>query len=95
MPTQWNKSNKVIVSRQEIANFNRSRPQSLFRDTRTYWFEFDSEGELIDTDCPEQDYVSESEIAGDCAAWLFDGIIANWMEEFFKQDLQTNSAVVY
>ncbi len=56
MPTIWNEtSRKVIVSRDEVANFNSRWPCSELRDSRAYWFEFDSDGDLIDTDVPEQD----------------------------------------
>lgn len=50
----WNNSRKVIVSRDEVNEFNRAWPCSTLRD-RSYWFEFDSNGDLVDTDVPEQD----------------------------------------
>ena len=45
---------KVIVSREEVAEFRRSFPCSGLRD-RSYWFEFDASGDLVDVDVPEQD----------------------------------------
>lgn len=46
--------NKVIVSRAEVDAFNARWPCSELRD-RSYWFEFESNGDLVDTDVPEQD----------------------------------------
>lgn len=50
---------KVIVSRDEVASFNRGWPGSTLRATRAYWFDFDSgyttDPDLVDTDVPEQD----------------------------------------
>jgi hypothetical protein len=45
---------KVRFSREEVAKFNASWPCSPLRD-RSYWFEFAANGDLIDTDVPEQD----------------------------------------
>ena len=45
---------KVIVSREEVARFILSFPCSGLRP-RSYWFEFDENGDLIDTDVPEHD----------------------------------------
>jgi hypothetical protein len=53
MPTIQNR--KVIFSRQEIALFNAQWPCSELRSSRAYWFEFDHQGDLVDTDVPEQD----------------------------------------
>ena len=41
--------NKVIVSRDEVASFNRGWPCSTLRETRDYWFDFDNSGDLVDT----------------------------------------------
>ena len=46
--------NKVIVPREEVAEFRTRFPCSGLRD-RSYWFEFDSRGDLVDTDIPHQD----------------------------------------
>lgn len=79
MPTIWNTgSRKVIVSRDEVANFNRRWPCSELRD-RSYWFEFDANRDLVDTDVPEQDDGSAaSAMADDCRAYLFDAIAPEW-----------------
>ena len=45
---------KVIVSRDEVNAFRATWPCCELRD-RSYWFEFDENGDLIDTDVPEQD----------------------------------------
>ncbi len=70
---------KAIVSRVEVAAFNRIFPCSTLRDTRAYWFEFDEDGDLIDTDCPEQDDgPAASAMANDCKAFVFDDEIPSW-----------------
>lgn len=76
----WNgDSRKVIVSRDDIAAFNRQWPCSTLRDTRHYWFEFDANGDLIDTDCPESDDgPAATALADDCRAFLFDGEMPDW-----------------
>jgi len=82
MPTIWNEtSRKVIVSREEVANFNRRWPCSELRDTRAYWFEFDADGDLVDVDVPEQDDGSAAvAMADDCKAFLFNGTEPEWAE---------------
>ena len=80
MPTLFSANrNKVIVSRAEVEDFNRSWPCSELRSTRSYWFEFDADGDLIDTDVPEQDDGSAaSAMAEDCKAFLFDDETPRW-----------------
>lgn len=63
---------KVFVSKEEVAKFNRIFPGSKLRDTRSYWFEFDSQRQLVDTDVPEQDDCSASGVLSEaCAEFLF------------------------
>lgn len=70
---------KVIVSREGVASFNRAWPCSTLRNTRAYWFEFDSHGDLVDTDCPaHDDGPAASAMADDCKAFLFDDIRPEW-----------------
>jgi len=70
---------KAIVSRDEVRLFNSRWPCSGLRDTRSYWFEFDTDGNLIDTDCPEQDDGgAATAMAADCALYLFDGTTPEW-----------------
>jgi len=71
--------NKVIVSRADVANFNARWPCSTLRSTRAYWFEFASNGDLVDTDCPEQDDgPAAAAMADDCRAWLFEDTTPAW-----------------
>lgn len=73
---------KIIVSREGVAAFNRAWPCSKLRDSRCYWFEFDDDRDLVDTDCPQQDDGPEaSAMADDCRTYLFDDIAADWMEQ--------------
>lgn len=71
---------KAFVSRGEVAEFNRRWPGSTLRPTRSYWFEFDASGDLVDTDCPEQDDgPAASAMADDCKAYLFDDMTPAWL----------------
>lgn len=45
---------KVRFSREEVAKFRATWPCSNLRD-RSYWFEFDGNGDLVDCDVPEHD----------------------------------------
>ena len=45
---------KVRFAVSEVLEFNRQWPCSELRE-RSYWFEFDPSGNLVDTDVPEQD----------------------------------------
>lgn len=70
---------KVIVSREGVASFNRGWPCSELRDTRAYWFEFATNQDLIDTDCPEQDDGGAAlAMSQDCQRYLFDGVQPEW-----------------
>ena len=61
--------NKVIVPKDEVTQFKASYPCSVLRD-RSYWFEFDSNGDLVDTDVPEQDD-GDGAAALSNDAWIF------------------------
>lgn len=70
---------KVRVSSDGVAAFNARWPCSELRDTRAYWFEFDDDGDLVDTDVPEQDDGHAAcAMADDCKAWLFDDDVPEW-----------------
>lgn len=70
---------KVIVSRAAVESFNRGWPCSELRSTRAYWFEFEANGDLIDTDVPELDDGSASvAMCEDCKAFLFEGERPAW-----------------
>ena len=73
---------KVIASPADVRRFNFAWPCSKLRASRAYWFEFDSSGDLIDTDCPESDDGPESAaMADDCRAYLESGDLPEWAEE--------------
>jgi len=65
-------SRKVRASRNDVTSFNRGWPCSTLRDTRSYWFEFDADGNLVDTDCPESDD-GRAALADDCKVFLETG----------------------
>ena len=70
MKTLSNNPRKVRVSRAEVALFRHGWPCSNLRD-RSYWFEFDADGNLIDTDVPEHDDgEGASALAGNAKAFL-------------------------
>lgn len=82
MPTLFSgNKRKVIVSRSEVAAFNRKWPCSKLSPTRHYWFEFDERGDLVDTDVPEHSDGPEAAVmSDDCALFLLSGDVAEWME---------------
>jgi len=60
---------KVICSRADVADFNSRWPCSTLRN-RAYWFEFDLNGDLVDTDVPEHDD-GPAAVALSQDAWAF------------------------
>lgn len=72
---------KVYVTALGVRLFNAQWPCSKLRPTRGYWFEFDDDGELIDTDCPEHDDGPEAAaMAGDCLEFLDGDKMPAWLE---------------
>lgn len=72
--------NKVRVSREGVALFNLRWPGSNLSSNRAYWYEFDAEGDLVDTDCPEHDDgPANLAMCDDCKAWLFDDVVPEWV----------------
>lgn len=72
-------THKAQVTREEVAAFNAQWPGSELRASRSYWFEFDAERQLIDTDVPEHDDGRAAHaMAQDCERWLFDDIEPQW-----------------
>lgn len=70
---------KVRYSREEITKFNASYPCSTLRDSRAYWFEFDESGDLVDTDCPEQDDGPAAlALSNDASTWLESRILRTY-----------------
>ena len=71
--------NKVRVTRSGVRCFNATWPCSELRDGRAYWFEFDSQGDLIDTDLPEQDDgPAAAALSDDCKAYLLNNVTPAW-----------------
>ena len=71
--------NKVRVSPSGVRCFNAAWPCSELRPTRAYWFEFDSRGDLVDTDLPEQDDgPAAAALSDDCKAYLLDNVTPDW-----------------
>lgn len=72
---------KVLVSREGVAAFNRIWPCSELRASRAYWFEFDADGDLVDTDVPQQDDGgAAAAMSDDCKAYLFDDEQPAWLD---------------
>lgn len=72
---------KARVTATGVRLFNASWPCSTMRATRSYWFEFDADGDLVDTDCPEHDDgPAASAMAEDCRNYLFNDIIPFWAQ---------------
>jgi hypothetical protein len=70
---------KVRVSKEGVTAFNARWPGSSLRSSRAYWFEFDKDGNLVDTDCPEHDDGPAAQaMAEDCKVYLFDGDVPEW-----------------
>lgn len=70
---------KVQVSARDVYQFNRTWPCSELRSTRSYWFEFDSNGDLVDTDCPaHDDGAAASAMADDCRAFMETNELPAW-----------------
>jgi len=75
----WRDKRKVFVSRLGVRLFNAQWPCSTLRPSRSYWFEFDRCGDMIDTDCPEQDDGPAAfALAADCLAYLNGGDVPAW-----------------
>jgi len=71
--------NKVRVTRAGVRCFNATWPCSKLRSTRAYWFEFDSRGDLVDTDLPQQDDgPAAAALSDDCKAYLLDNVTPAW-----------------
>ena len=73
---------KVQVSRNGVYQFNRGWPCSELRSTRSYWFEFDKFGDLVDTDLPKHDDgAAASAMAADAKAYLFNNVLPKWARQ--------------
>ena len=75
-------THKVFVSRDDVASFNRQWPCSELRSSRAYWFEFDEQGDLIDTDVPEHDDGrAASALCDDCHDYWLTGAVPRYASE--------------
>lgn len=73
---------KVRFSREAVALFNAQWPASTLRSERAYWFEFDSDANLVDTDCPEQDDgPAASAMAEDALQFYFNDVHPEYLPE--------------
>lgn len=71
--------NKIFVSAAEVGHFNARWPCSELDSNRAYWFEFDGQGDLVDTDVPEHsDGGAAVAMASDCQTFLEDGTAPEW-----------------
>jgi hypothetical protein len=62
---------KVRLSREGVAMFNGTWPGSRLTRERAYWWEFDAEGDLIDSDAPACDDGPELvALSEDAWAWM-------------------------
>ena len=76
-------SRKVRITRAGVIFFNRRWPCSKLDPARSYWFEFDAKGDLVDTDVPEHsDGPEASALADDAKAFLFEDQMPGWYEKF-------------
>jgi hypothetical protein len=72
---------KVQVTSSGVALFNAQWPCSELRSTRSYWFEFSEEGDLIDCDVPEHDDGSAATaMAEDAANFLLLDRVPEWCD---------------
>lgn len=72
--------NTVHVSKRGVAAFNSTWLGSGLIN-KVYWFQFDSDQNLVDTNVSEfDDGEAASALADDCKAYLFDKIRPSWMD---------------
>lgn len=75
----YQRSRKVLFSRDAVRSFNRVWPCSELSNDRAYWFQFEANGDLVDTDVPEHsDGGAAAALADDAKALLFDGVVPTW-----------------
>jgi hypothetical protein len=72
---------KVRVSKLGVRLFNACWPCSQLRSTRSYWFEFDSNDDIVDTDVPESDDgLGAAALSSDAFEWMNTGKMPTWSE---------------
>ena len=75
-------TNKVRISKEGIAMFNAQWQGSELRSTRAYWYEFDNDGDLINTDVPEQDDgLASVALSHDAEEFFVNGTIPDWFDQ--------------
>ena len=55
MYTESHDPHKVIIPREEVAEYCDAHPDCGLNRARSYWFEFDQDGAEVDSDVPAQD----------------------------------------
>lgn len=80
MATIFVHCNKVRFDADAVRQFNAVWPCSELRAERSYWFDFDNaNGDLVDTDVPEQDDGgAAAALSGDAQTLLRDGTAPDW-----------------
>jgi len=70
---------KVQISRLGVELFNARWPCSPLSIERSYWFEFDEDGNLVDTDVPEHsDGDAAAALAADALDYLTEDNLPVW-----------------
>jgi len=69
--------NKVFFSTNDVRMFARTWPGCILQD-RAYWFEFDGEGNLVDTNIPENEDGLEAIALADDAGQYMAGTRPRW-----------------
>ena len=69
---------KVQVTRVGVALFNAQWPCSKLSSERCYWFEFDENRDLVDTDVPEHSDGPEAKAMADDALSFLLGDVPDW-----------------
>lgn len=70
----------VLCSLRDVQKFRSQWPCAELRE-RSYWFEFDGNGDLLDCDVPESDDgAAATALANDCREFLETGDLPEWLE---------------
>lgn len=71
---------KVRFSREAVRLFHRHWPAHGMSEDRSYWFEFDASGDLVDTDVPEHsDGAAAAALADEAREYLQRGVMPPWL----------------
>lgn len=70
---------KVRATRLAVTLFNNQWPCSPLRESRAYWWGFDEDGNLIDTDTPaHEDGPAALALSEDAQTWMDSGALPAW-----------------